>query len=417
MPYPFRTTQSLPFEDVGDEVVGVLELPVYESLTPNEDIYIASHTDGYKLPEELIIDFALMVQKARRAIAIDEPIEEIVNRLYNGNQDLQDWISQAIPKKQHAYLLKLHRFQQRQDAAYVGAIITSRNGDDEWQFDWGLKDSSSRPQYITWPFIEAIAVFAKKEQSGGATSHQHQEKEPFSAERIMKILNGERLQHRTDWEDIYWQVQWYWPNDPRFNADNFGFMPITTIMSALKHGKILDTQDKDDMTMLQSQTLCLQANANRDLKKHPPIEPKDVQPFQKILKELKGSSTPLTAANTVRSLLKDQKLPTWLDGLLPMDELLEAKVSGNAPNQNRLWANGVAQIGLINPRIVGDKVRCDMAAFEDGITDQQIPLYDMDTREKVCTIQVYGNGEACCRTALDSAGVEFNQVEIIDYQG
>lgn len=206
-----------------------------------------------------------------------------------------------------------------------------------------------------------------------------------------------------------------WPNDSRFTWENFGYQPASLIYDALENGRRIYYQERHDDSLVVSQLAAITGAAHQIKVNGSRLRAEDCQPFHSILESMDAKTFQKDACAVMRSFMQGKGVPPWIYRLLPMDKLLSEDDPEHQPPTPRLWANGIARVALIAPRISGGKVQCAVMAMDEGITNQQIPIYDIDTREKICNIQVYGDGGPCYRSAIDADGVEFDIVEIEGY--
>lgn len=155
---------------------------------------------------------------------------------------------------------------------------------------------------------------------------------------------------------MFWRVQDFWGNDPRFTPDNFGNQPIWLILQAIEFGQKLTTEKLHHQELGISTLSALFVNANRDPKKGQPAKPADF--FYFATGKDSGVRIPSKVADVFFSLSNDGLLPPWVLGIAPIDLL--RKCRGNStPGKPRAWIGD--DILLILPRIEDEQVIAPLA--------------------------------------------------------
>lgn len=175
----------------------------------------------------------------------------------------------------------------------------------------------------------------------------------------------------TNWAEIYWRLSRYWPNDRRFQYDQFGQCPVSVAMSALEWGSKLERERLHSEEMAVAQLCAAYLNSQ---KTGPPyFGIADVCLFAP-----KEDGFPQWLCDCFVSLIESGDLPTWVCRLIPLDIiLLSSTDSSSARHPRLLMAKGIA---LIGPREVPGGIRAG-AAVSDG-TSGILRLTDIDSGEQ-----------------------------------
>lgn len=71
-----------------------------------------------------------------------------------------------------------------------------------------------------------------------------------------------------DWGELFWRAKRLWPGDPQFSTDNFGELPSTYVLQAIKQGQELRRRELHEGEIGVANLTALMANINRDAKKN-----------------------------------------------------------------------------------------------------------------------------------------------------
>lgn len=156
---------------IGDSAIGQLEVPVYYSLTPNEETTIDERLNGVSTQQEVLVRFAEDVRIRRIEAGLDDAeINSIVLALLDPTQGkiegLTTWIEAFMPDQKKVFDEEYPLYDRHMKAAYAEAIARHRLGDEDWQFEWGFDDNRDKPDVITPPLVMELALFAVQEKSG-----------------------------------------------------------------------------------------------------------------------------------------------------------------------------------------------------------------------------------------------------------
>lgn len=149
---PFKVTpKQFQVEQVGAEDIGIIEIPRYNDLTPNERMFIDSHMkDKPSLQDETV-----------------KVSQQIAEKSGKGLFDIYAALTQGDIQLLQTYLPEFMRLQNIQKEVtpiekqvYATAILKFRILPD-----WTLEDTGD-PGKIHPELVQAIADFAKKELNG-----------------------------------------------------------------------------------------------------------------------------------------------------------------------------------------------------------------------------------------------------------
>lgn len=166
-----------------------------------------------------------------------------------------------------------------------------------------------------------------------------------------------------------------WPQDSRFDHENFATQPVELILSALKHGEKIQSQKLHLREIAIAQLTAVYVNSQ---KTKPPYSttkefchfwPKDEHYSNEI-------------CQTILSLLEDNLFPDWAGNYIPIDQLGYRDRHFNVPKP-RVLAN--PWIYILSPSIIENDennwLNAPLAFIEDRKDKKYAEVYDLDTNK------------------------------------
>jgi hypothetical protein len=150
-----------------------------------------------------------------------------------------------------------------------------------------------------------------------------------------------------DWNKLFWQIQRYFPNDTRFNWENFGDQPEWLIYQAFEQGKRQVQEFLYGLELPIASFHSTYYNAHLDTKKNSPVKVKNLCYF--LPKE--SSGIPSIVGDTFFSLVREEIIPRWALAIAPINELRNLKTGFKPSYPRAVWGDGVI---VFNPQIKGD---------------------------------------------------------------
>lgn len=175
---------------------------------------------------------------------------------------------------------------------------------------------------------------------------------------------------------MFWRLRRYWPNDDRFNVENFSTQPTWLVLQAIEYGAKLNEESYHFQELGISTLSSILVNVNKDSKSKP-AKPEDFHYFMREARSLFDS----TVCDCFDSIARDRLMPDWVLEFIPpdlIDELIRNR-KYNPVRGIRLLKND--SIALFLPEIRGDNVSIPlgvMGEVENGIHE----LLDVDSGQR-----------------------------------
>lgn len=163
-----------------------------------------------------------------------------------------------------------------------------------------------------------------------------------------------------------------WPQDSRFDAENFATQPVALILSALEHGEKILAQKMHLKEIGIAQLTAVYANSQK--LKPPYFTVKDFCHFWP-----KDEHFSFEICQNILSLIEDNLLPDWVLSYLPINELGHRDRSFTV-KKPRAFAN--PWIYILSPIITENNWINAPLAFIDSPKEKNAEIYDLDNDEK-----------------------------------
>ncbi len=173
-------------------------------------------------------------------------------------------------------------------------------------------------------------------------------------------------------------MQHYWPDQPRFSAENFGNQPLWLVVQALEWGAKIRHEELHLQELGIAQLTAIYFNSKRDSKQEALKESE----FYHFAPQDGPQISPL-ACDTFFSLSRDGLLPGWAIALAPINQMRSRRANGAVP-QVRAWLG--TGILILNPRIRGSQVYSPFVLIDESVLGV-CHLQNLDT-EKPFVVQV-----------------------------
>lgn len=133
------------------------------------------------------------------------------------------------------------------------------------------------------------------------------------------IAEPPRSSKPPDWAEIYWLLQLYFPQEQRFNAEQFASCPIILIEQAIAASSRLELEPRSHRAAVPVSLLGCYTLAGQGVES---FEPSHFNPFEKILNQQEALQEVDSAiARTLIELVDTGQVPSWAIPLIPLGKM------------------------------------------------------------------------------------------------
>ena len=210
-----------------------------------------------------------------------------------------------------------------------------------------------------------------------------------------------------DWVALFYRCRFLWPNDDRFNSDNFGSQPFKSVIEAIQWGEKLREEQLHLQELGTALLSSLTLNLNRD-PKSPPVKESDFHHFGRKAQDV----YPSKVCDAYLQLFADKQIPDFALDIIS-GELLQAFIDGKTGQPidgcRALVGDGLILIAPIIYR-QGNIVQIQFGIMDDGVENGPIELTDVDTGDRYL-VNVNMIQHAGCAQVFDGFRWTINKVE------